>query len=313
MIQRQRSQSRSNLLPQIVFLSLTFIAAVSGAYLALRIFGDESEQLAVPQIITVEIIITATPLPTKLTTASPPGDQRPQVDLPADIAAEAEGAPAAAINPAELGAQDVVLSTPTVAVAGGPALAQNCFHAVVAGDTPFALALRYGVDTSLMLEVNNMSVQSATNLQIGDILRVPRPGCQFDGIAFEAPRANPVTPATPAPAASSTPATAEFEIMEAEGIGDITAEAIRLRNLGDAINISGWSLSDSDGNSFTFRETLLFPQGTLIVYSRSGTSTSDARFWGREEAVWEADETLTLSDAQGRALQTLQIPASAES
>ncbi len=309
MIQRPQRQSRSNLLPQLVFLCLTFVAAVGGAYFALRLFGDETEQSEIPQIITVEIIITATSLPTKLATTAPLNAQRPQVDLPADIAAEADGASSSAINPDQLGAQDVVLSTPTVAVAGGPVLAQNCYHSIVAGDTPFALALRYGVDMALMLEVNNLTTRSATNLQIGDILRVPRPGCQFDGVAIEVPAAAPAALATAPPAATSTPVTAEFEIVEVLGLGDITAEAVRLRNRGGTINISGWTLADADGNVFTFRETLLFPQSTLILYSRSGTSTSDARFWARDEAVWSADESLTLSDAQGRVLQTLQIPA----
>ena len=313
MIQRQRSQHRSNLLPQVIFLCLTFIAAVSGTYLALRFFGDEGDQMDVPQIITVEIIITATPLPTKLATSAPSNELRTQLELPADIAAEADVASGAAIAPDQLGAQDVVISTPTVVVAGGPVLAQNCYHSVVSGDTPFGLALRYGVDFNLILEVNNLSVQSATNLQIGDILRVPLPGCQFDGVSVEAPAESPAVAATAAPAATSTAVSAQFEIIEAEGLGDITAEAIRLQNLGGTINISGWTLSDSDGNSLTFRETLLFPQGTIIIYTRSGTSTSDARFWDLDEAVWEANEDLTLSDALGRVLQTLQIPAPAES
>ena len=313
MIQPQRSPQRSNLLPQVIFLCLTFIAAVSGTYLALRLFGDDAEQMDVPQIITVEIIITATPLPTKLATTAAETDARTQLDLPPDIAAEADGAPAATIEPARLGAQDVALSTPTVVIAGGPVLAQNCYHSVVSGDTPFALALRYGVDFNLMLEVNNLNVQSATNLQIGDILRVPLPGCQFDGIAIEAPADNPASAVTAAPPATSTPVNAQFEIAEVEGIGDVTAEAIRLRNLGGSINISGWTLADTDGNSFTFRETLLFPQGTIVLYTRNGTSTSDARFWNLEDAVWEAGEELTLSDEQGRVLSTLRIPAGSES
>ena len=53
----------------------------------------------VPQIITVEIIITATPLPTKLATSAPSNELRTQLELPADIAAEADVASGAAIAP----------------------------------------------------------------------------------------------------------------------------------------------------------------------------------------------------------------------
>ncbi len=307
MVQRQRRRSQSNLLPQVIFLCLTFAAAVGGTFFALRLFGAETSDAAVPQIITVEIIITTTPPPTRQA-APPVNAARPQVELPADIAAEADGAPSAAINADQLGAQNIVLSTPTVSVAGGPEFSQNCYHSVVTGDTPYGLALRYGVDAAVLLDINDLTVETATRMQVGDILRVPKTGCQFDGLAIE-----DLVSATAAPTATSTPVVAEFELVSVSGLGDITAEAIRLRNLGAVLNMSGWTLSDADGNHFTFRETMLFPQGTLIVYSRSGTSTSDARFWGLEEPIWQAGETMTISDEKDRVLQTLEIPPAAGS
>ena len=54
---------------------------------------------------------------------------------------------------------------------------------------------------------------------------------------------------------------------------------------------------------------MLFPQSEVVIYTRSGTSTGDARFWGKDASVWEAGEALTLSDDLGRALQTLRLPA----
>ncbi len=313
MIQKQQPRQRINILPQAVFLGLTFVAAVCGTYVALRLFGDGAEQSNLPQIITVEVIITATPLPTKLATAAPASSDRTQVDLPADIAAETAD-DSAAINPAALGAQDVPISTATVAVAGGPVFSQNClYHTVVSGDTPFGIALRYGADFNLMLEVNNLTQESAAYLQIGDVLTVPLEGCVIPSESGGAVQVLSGELATPSEAATSTPVKAQFEILAAEGVGDITAEGIRLRNLGETVDISDWTISDSQGNSFTFIETLMFPDSAIVIYTRSGTSTSDARFWGREEAVWEAGEDLTISDAQGRALQVLQLPAPAES
>lgn len=310
MIERPTASRRKNILPQIVFLFLTFVAAASGAYVALQLVGNESEQLDVPEIVTVEIIITATPLPPKLVTALPTGALRPQVELPLSLAQIAATEAAATIDADELGARQVAISTPTAAIAGAPVQAEHClYHSVLSGDTPFGVALRYGADFQELLDVNELTIETSQNLQIGDILIVPLEGCLQDAAPGEAPTQNASEAQVPAAEATSTAVNAQFELVAAEGLGDITAESIRLRNIGDRANMTDWTLSDEDGNSFVFPVTLLFPQGEVVIYTRSGTSTGDARFWGKDASVWEAGESLTLSDAAGRALLTLQIPA----
>ncbi len=308
MIERQRARRRVNILPQAVFLALTFLAAMAGAYVTLRLVGEDSQPLQAPQIITVEIIITATPLPTKLATAAPAPGQRSQVELPLDVAAEAATESAATIDASSLGARAVPISTPTVAGIGGSIRAENCiYHSVLSGDTPLGIAQRYGADFKEMLEVNDLTDESSRYLQIGDLLIVPLEGCVQAMTGSVAP-----APAVPAPAATSTPVSARFEIAAVEGLGDITAESVRLRNTGERVNMTGWTLADESGASFTFPVTMLFPQGEVTVFSRSGTSTGDARFWGRAESVWEHGEELTLRDEAGRILLSLQIPENGE-
>lgn len=308
MIERTNTSRRKNIIPQLVFLALTFLAAASGTYVALQLFGDDAEQSDIPEIITVEIIITATPLPPKLVTALPTGAQRSQVDLPLSLAEEAATEAAATIDADDLGARQVVISTPTAAGAGAAIQPQNCvYHSVLSGDTPYGVALRYGADFQELLDVNDLTVETSQNLQIGDILVVPLEGCLDEAPASDAQEAGAAQ--APAAAATSTPVNAQFEIVAVEGLGDITAEGIRLRNAGERVEISNWTLSDEDGNSFTFPVSMLFPQGEVVIYTRSGTSTGDARFWGKDESVWEAGEALTLSDEAGRALQVLQLPA----
>ena len=312
MIQRQRPQQQRKILPQIIFLALTFLAAVSGAYLALTIFESQREGVEIPQIITVEVIYTATPLPTKLATAVSAA-QRAQVDLPADIAAEAEGASGRAIDPGALGARDVAISTPTPSIAGGPIIDSTCeFYTVLAGDSAYFIALRKGVELDDLLRANGLTVNTAPNLQIGQRLLIPHPGCRVDERTGQPLPVTLAPSATPLPTATSTPAQPQFEIQDAQGLGDITAEAIRLQNIGGNINISDWTLSDADGNSYRFRDVLLFPQTGVVIYTRSGTSTANARFWGREESVWSHGETMTLADPQGRVVQTLQLPGAGE-
>ncbi|MCY4063711.1 MAG: lamin tail domain-containing protein [Chloroflexi bacterium] len=313
MIERSSASRRKNLLPQFVFLVLTFLAAASGAYLALQFFGDEPDQTDVPEIITVEIVITVTPLPPKLVTALPTGAQPPQVDLPLSLAEEAATEAAATIDADDLGARPVVLSTPTISRAGAPIQAQNCvYHSVLSGDTPYGIALRYGADFQELLDVNDLTLETSLNLQIGDILVVPLEGCVDESIQSDAPAQVSGGAQAPVADATSTPVNAQFEIVAVEGLGDITAESIRLRNAGDRVDMSNWILSDEDGNRFTFPVSMLFPQGEVVIYTRSGTSTGDARFWGRDTSVWEAGEALTLSDETGRALQTLRIPATGD-
>ena len=309
MIQRQRPERQLNIVPQLVFLTLTFVAAVSGAYLALHLFTAQNEGSQIPQIITVEVIITTTPLPTKFATAAPEGAQRAQVDLPADIAAEASSGQTGAIDPSALGARDVAISTPTISVAGGPVFNSACeFYTVLAGDSAYFISLRKNVDLDDLLRVNGLTLDSAPNLQIGQRLLIPHPGCRVDQSTGQPISVALPDTATPAPAATSTPVTTQFEIVAAESLGDITAEALRLQNNGDTVNISDWTLSDSSGNTFTFYNLLLFPQTSFILYTRSGTATADARFWGLQESVWEPGEALTIRDAQGRVLQRLTLP-----
>ena len=312
MIQRQQPQRQVNIVPQILFLSLTFIAAVGGTYLALHLFGNQSDPSAIPQVITVEVIVTATPLPTKIATAVANAAQRAQVDLPADIAAETNGNQASGIDPNALGARNIALSTPTVSIAGGPVISSACeFYHVLEGDSAYFIALRKNVEMEDLLRVNGMTIDSAPNLQIGQRLLIPHAGCRVDQSTGQPVPVAPAATATPPRAATSAPVSVLFEIVAAEGLGDITAESIRLQNRGDTVNISDWTISDADGNVFTFYNMLLFPQSTVILYTRGGTATADARFWGRDESVWEAGEDLTLRDAQGRLLQTLTLPGAA--
>ena len=306
MIQKQRAKRRLNYLPPIIFLALTFATAVSGTYIALRLFGDNAEAETVPEIITVEIIITATPAPAQAATALPAGSSD-QVDLPADIAG-AGSESVATVDAARLGAVDAALSTPTVE-AGGEFLSDNCkFYTVQGGDTPFGIAERWGANPYLLLEVNNLTLETATNLQIGDRLIVPLPGCNVEGQIIETGGTTSTANSAASAIATSTPSQVAIEIASVEAIGDITAEGIRLRNTGGEINISGWTLNDADGNTYTFPGLLLFTDAVIAIYSRSGASTEGALFWGSDQAVWQAGEQVTLKDRYGQVRKTLQIP-----
>lgn len=297
MNQRQRPNRRTSFLPQIIFLILTFVTAVSGVYVALRLFGFESDSTETPEIITIEIIITATPAPTPLGNVAQPSNPGGQVNLPSEIAADVIGA-VSTIDADRIGAVDVILLTPTPESAGD-FLPDNCLlHVMQSGDTPFGVADRYGADRNLLLLANNLTVETSVRLQIGDELIVPLEGCNISGATGE-------NPAFAAAIATLDPNIIDIELVAYEGLGDITSEVIRLRNNGAQLNITDWTLSDSSGNSYVFPELLLFNDAEINLYTRSGRSTGYALFWGKDASVWQQGEQLTLSDAGGQVRATL--------
>ena len=298
MIQRKRSRKPNPILSRLPFLFLIFLAAVSGTFVALQLFGSNSDAnraSAIPEIVTVEIIITATPNPSReqivVTATNRPG----QVELPNDFAVS--GNAAATIDAARLDAVDIGGRTQNTAADDSR---NDCiFHSVVSGETVGALARRYGVDLALMLEVNDLTLETATRLQIGDTLLVPLESC-----AVESPSA--------APSASSDSETApsenvRVEIIEVEGLDDITDERVRLRNMGAVLNLRGWMLIDDDGSSFAFPERLLYPDAEITLYTRSGADSGEALFWGRDRPVWQDGDVLTLTDAAGQIQATMRV------
>ena len=294
-------------------------------------FGATS-QSTVPEIVTVPVLITATTNPNTtpeviIITATPlPG----QLVLPTGILEDetedtATQPPAATIDPELLDADSVLQQTVT-------ALPENCIpHVLAEGEFPGLVAEQYDVSVFDLLEINGLDEESSQFLQIGDVLIVPLEGCALtpqqvasvtgsdeDETAVDAQN----TEETPEVAAEETdeptavptltlPPTAvnaQVEIVRVISAGDITAEGIEIRNRGGVVDLTGWELSDSEGNTFTFPEQRLFTNGLVTIYSRRGTNTPIALYWGRNEAVWgEPGETVTLVDADGDAQATLRL------
>lgn len=326
MIKKQDTTRRNHILPRLFPLFLIFMAAVSGTYLALQLFGrnaDASQSSLIPQIVTVEIIITATPDPSRQQMAVTATNRAGQVDLPADLAIPGDTGDVgsdATLDPARLDAVGLGSGAPNTQT-DDAVFPVNCiFHSVVSGDTVSGVAEQYGVNFFVMLEVNDLTLNTAVNLQIGDTLLVPLEGCTLDSKPTATPEAGLETlapgasgKAAPTMTLASAAESAQIEIIEVEGIGDITAEGIRLRNTGDAINLTGWNLTDAAGNRFSFPELVLFADAEITLYTRSGANTADTLFWGKDQPVWQDGDVLTLTDSSGqiqaaiRTLETIEL------
>lgn len=331
----------------IPFLVLVFVVAVAGVFVGLQLldtFSDTqgaSDESRVPQVITVELVITTTPDPNitpfvTIVTATPDQDQElAQVTVPTGVAEDGGivGAQSAAtIDPTLLGAADASVGLTATG------LPPNCIlHTLAEGDTPFGLALEYEADPFLLLQVNDLTEEDASFLQIGDVLIIPLEGCEIEvpPTATEGPTATETPEFTEEPTETSTPeeeptttptitrtptitptstitlaptaSNAQIEILEILSAGDITAEGIRIRNQGNTVNVTGWTLSDLDGNEFIFPEQLLYSNAEVTIYSRLGQNTPVALFWGLDEAVWDEGDVLTLRDSEGRIQATLRV------
>jgi hypothetical protein len=82
--------------------------------------------------------------------------------------------------------------------------------------------------------------------------------------------------------------------------GDIEYERVVINHIGgENVSLSGWKLKDSDGNEYVFPPIDLFSGSSLIVNSKEGKDTVTELYWAMIEPVWEAGETVYLTDPGG--------------
>ncbi|MGW3449406.1 lamin tail domain-containing protein [Streptomyces sp. NPDC001076] len=67
------------------------------------------------------------------------------------------------------------------------------------------------------------------------------------------------------------------------------------------VNLSGWSLSDAEGRSYTFRHYRLAGGATVRVHTGEGRDTRTDLYQDRRSSVWNRDaDTATLRNDRGR-------------
>ncbi len=348
------------------FIILNVLISAGVALGILQLLPSDGDSGGAVQIATVRYVVTQTPDPdadaTRIAQAVAGTVQaqsaaqqtaEPQVDLPPDI--QTEVGTSATTDP-------VILTDNPAAQGTAGAVPDGCVvHVIAEGDTPFGVAEEYGVDGFTLLEVNNLTEETAFTLQIGDTLVVPLPSCPIEELApvatatseptetvtdeptaatdeardadssdssaasdddesddDEADTATPTPTPTPTRTPTPTPtlvveptaANAQLEIVEILSPGDITAEGVRILNRGNVVDITGWTLSDAEGNEFVFPEQRLFTNGGIIVYTRDGESTPVVKYWGRSTAVWgQSNEVATLRDAAGQVQSSVRVNA----
>jgi hypothetical protein len=319
----------------LLFLLLNVIVSLVVVVLAWNWFSSREEQPSSQMVITVPILVTATIDPeateaVRIITATPLPGQPRVAEIPTGLIDSIDQTRAAAptINPEVLGADAALQGTVT-------ALPENCIlHTLEEGEFPSSIAEQYGANVFELMAVNGLTEESAALLQIGQVLIVPLEGCDLGAVALQSTEAAALAPTLPPtseatatasgsgatatdslpptrPATATLPPTAtnaQVAIVQVKDAGDVTAEGVEIRNNGAVVDLTGWTLSDAQGNSYTFPERRLFTGGRLTVYTRVGEDVAIALYWGRDSAVWETGSTLTLRDRDGRVQSTFIVP-----
>jgi hypothetical protein len=218
----------------------------------------------------------------------------------------------------------------TQSVGQDQATATPVVHTVQAGDTISGLALKYDVPAEDIIAANNL--QNPNFLQVGTQLVIPigglpqvtatftpMPTPTDTPIPFEPPSADMTATAAAEAGATATglptPVPSEgdltVEITEIVGAGQVDQERVVITNIGSRLaDMQGWTLSDGQGNVYTFPNFRLWGNGSSVtVHTRIGQDGNPPAnfFWGKLEALWSPAKVATLKDAQGNVVVTYTV------
>ncbi|GED86212.1 lamin tail domain-containing protein [Streptomyces sp. 6-11-2] len=75
-------------------------------------------------------------------------------------------------------------------------------------------------------------------------------------------------------------------------------------NSRENVNLRGWTLSDRQGHTYTFRHFRLNGHATVRVHTGVGRDTRNDLFQDRRNQIWDRRDTATLRNERGRVVDT---------
>lgn len=213
-------------------------------------------------------------------------------------------APTGVPTPSPPGETTIVPTAPPAAPTATPTTAP-LLYIVQPGDTLSGIAHAFGVSLQDLVVINDIADPNL--LHVGQVLIIPadipptRPA--------HSPTPVPTRASLPTPLPSPTPSGPPLvEIGQVLGSGNLEAEVVIVRNRGGRVSLEGWTLSDAEGNTFTFPALTLFEGAGVRVHSAAGTSTPTDLYWGRTTSAWSGGELIVLRNAAGEVVSTYIVP-----
>lgn len=98
-------------------------------------------------------------------------------------------------------------------------------------------------------------------------------------------------------------------IRKVVGAGNLEMEYVEIFNQSDgAVDLTGWQITDEDGNRFDFPTMILDIGGALTVHSKAGQNTVIELYWQSSNPIWQSGETAQLLESNGNLAATYLIP-----
>lgn len=202
------------------------------------------------------------------------------IDLP-PTATSASAAPA----PATPAGEETSSAAADTTTDGG----EETIYVVQVGDSLSGIASKYGVTLADIVTANKL--ENPDVVFSGQRLIIP-----VDGLPTATPTVQPT-------------GTTGLTIRSVNGVGDLANEYAEIVNDTDlTFNLQGWKLQRSGGPEYTFGDLLVFPGGSVRLYSTNGADTTIVRYWGQSAPVWQAGAQALMINAQGNAVANYQVP-----
>lgn len=181
-------------------------------------------------------------------------------------------------------------------------------HVVQAGETLGQISLQYDISVDALMAANGMD--NPNFLAVGQELTIPADGAPLPtAVATAAADADSALP-TPLPTEPASEGEAQLAIARIISVGQVGLEAVELVNNGSSeASLLNWTLSDQDGNSYTFKQITLYGGGAgITLHTATGQDSATDIFWGRDAAAWQSGDTVVLYDAAGTPQAEFQVP-----
>jgi LysM repeat protein len=179
-------------------------------------------------------------------------------------------------------------------------------YTVQFGDTLSEIARKFDVSVADIVAINKLS--NADILSEGQQLLIP--GSPLTPTPTRVPIPTSTRVSLPVITGTASTALGDYfvTIREIKAPGSLANEQVTLTNLSGQVNMAGWTMTDGEGNQFTFPSLSLLSKGEVTVHTGRGANTPTDLYWGQTESRWASGKVAYLRDPSGKLIATYQVP-----